>query len=121
MTGRIDIKRVYEPAGAQDGFRVLVDRLWPRGLRKKALVHDDWAKEAAPSPALRQWFGHKPGHWQEFRRLYRAELRRSEPALRGLLKKAGRKRLTLLYAAKDAHYNHAQILADYLRRMKKAG
>ena len=107
------IKRVYEKYAEQDGFRVLVDRLWPRGLKKTEACLDLWLKDIAPSPGLRQWFGHKPENWDSFRRQYREELDRND-AVRQLLSHAGNDGLTLLYAAKDPEFNHARVLAEYL-------
>jgi len=109
----IRIKRVYEPPAPDDGCRVLVDRLWPRGLSKEKAKLDLWLKDVAPSAELREWFGHKPERWLEFRRRYKAELDGSTAfaELRGM----GRKlRLTLLYAAKDKAHNNAVVLADLL-------
>jgi uncharacterized protein YeaO (DUF488 family) len=108
----IAIKRAYEKPAQTDGRRVLVDRLWPRGLRKTALKIDAWEKDVAPSPALRKWFGHDPARWTEFRRRYRAELRGKRAAL-AMLKKSA-KRLTLVYGAKDEAHNHALVLKEAL-------
>jgi uncharacterized protein YeaO (DUF488 family) len=108
------IKRVYDAPGAADGARVLVDRLWPRGLSKATARLDLWMKEVAPSPALRQWFGHDPARFTEFKRRYRAELV-ANAALEELRKLGGRRRVTLLYAAKDPEINHAVVLLQALR------
>ena len=112
---RIAIKRVYEPATDTDGLRVLVDKLWPRGIRKEASHYDLWAKEIAPTPGLRTWFHAAPGErWEEFRRRYTAELR-SSPAVRDFVRRiAGKGTVTLLYASKSAAGNHALILQEYL-------
>jgi len=113
------IRRIYEPPSPQDGARVLVDRLWPRGVSKKSAALTLWLKEVAPSPALRQWFGHEPQRWREFRRRYRAELKsNTEPVehLRAMLRSSA---LTLLYAARDPEHNHARVLAEYLKRTSK--
>jgi len=108
------IKRVYEAPSASDGTRVLVDRLWPRGLSKAAARLDLWMKEVAPSPALRKWFGHDPARFTEFKRRYRAELT-TNAALEELRKLGGRRRVTLLYGAKDPEVNHAVVLLQALR------
>ncbi len=110
------IKRVYEPPAVEDGFRVLVDRLWPRGLKKSAAALDAWRKDMAPSDALRRWFGHDPSRWEAFRRRYEAELEANPEGVRWLLEQAQRGRLTLCYSAKDAEHNQAVVLRDYLLR-----
>lgn len=107
------IKRVYEPPMPKDGRRILVDRLWPRGLKKSDAALDHWFKEVGPSTALRQWFGHRPERWPEFRRRYRAELAKN-PALEELRALVKRRRVTLLYGAKDSAHNQAVVLAEYL-------
>ncbi len=119
----IRLKRVYEAAGADDGKRVLVERLWPRGLRKASLRLDAWSREAAPSDALRRWFGHDPARWSEFRRRYAAELRSHEEAWKPLLEAARRGRVTFLYSARDPEHNNAVALKRFLeaRLKKKAG
>jgi uncharacterized protein YeaO (DUF488 family) len=108
------VKRVYEPAAAGDGHRVLVDRLWPRGLSKDKAALDEWARELGPSTALRQWFGHRPQRWQEFRRRYAAELDAAPERWRPLLARAARRRVTLLYGARDPVHNQAVALKGYL-------
>lgn len=113
-TPRIRIKRVYDPLEDKDGARVLVDRLWPRGLSKEAAALTLWLKEAAPSPELRTWFGHDPVRWEEFRRRYLAELAHNDNALGQLLALARRDPVTLLYAAHDTQHNNAIVLAAYL-------
>lgn len=111
----IVIKRAYDSVADTDGYRVLVDRLWPRGVKKELLAVDEWDKDVAPSSELRIWFGHDPAKFDEFRAKYEAELRNSD-APQELLKRAGKHdTLTLLYAAKDPKINHAVILRDYLR------
>ena len=112
----IRVKRVYDPAEAGDGARFLVERLWPRGIRKDALKLDGWLKEIAPSDELRRWFHHDPSRWPEFRRRYTAELRARSEALEYLLEAARRGPITLLYAARDRQHNSAVVLRDYLRR-----
>lgn len=108
------IKRVYEPLQGSDGTRVLVDRLWPRGITKARAHVDLWLKEIAPSPGLREWFGHDPGRWTEFRRRYRAELLDMDATVTRLEDLAALGRVTLIYAAHDPVHNHAVVLADYL-------
>jgi uncharacterized protein YeaO (DUF488 family) len=112
----IRLKRAYEPATKADGRRVLVERLWPRGVPKARLRLDEWAKDVAPSPALRQWFGHDPERWPEFRRRYLAELRGHPAAWQPLLAAARRGRVTLIYAAHDIAHNGAVALKAFLDR-----
>jgi uncharacterized protein YeaO (DUF488 family) len=107
------IKRIYEPASKGDGIRVLVDRLWPRGIEKADAHVDLWKKEVAPSAGLRIWFSHKPERFAEFRTRYKAELR-GNLALRELIKLGRGKRVTLLYAARDPAVNHAVVLWSVL-------
>ena len=113
---RIRIKRVYEVPAPDDGCRVLVDKLWPRGVRKEALPYDIWAKDIAPSAELRAWYHADPvGRWQEFRRRYTEELRGSQ-AVRDFVREiADTDTVTLLYASKNAAENHALILQEYLQ------
>jgi uncharacterized protein YeaO (DUF488 family) len=112
------IKRIYELPQASDGTRVLVDRLWPRGIKKTDAHLDCWMKEVAPSTELRRWFGHLPARFDEFRRRYEEELR-GNPKLGELRKLGGRKRVTLLYAAHDPEVNHALVLRSVLERGPK--
>jgi uncharacterized protein YeaO (DUF488 family) len=112
----IQIKRVYEPASSDDGHRVLIDRLWPRGVSRKSAKLDDWMKELSPSTELRQWFGHEPGRFEEFRRRYIEELRDERPRLTALRRLARDRRLTLVYSAHDPDHNDAVVLAEILRR-----
>ncbi|HSS37300.1 MAG TPA: DUF488 domain-containing protein [Polyangia bacterium] len=107
------VKRVYDPPSRDDGLRVLVDRLWPRGLSKAAAHIDVWMKEVAPSTALRTWFGHDPARWSEFRRRYLRELAATE-ARDALLGLADQQAVTLLFAAKDPVHNNAVVLRDWL-------
>jgi uncharacterized protein YeaO (DUF488 family) len=109
----ISIKRVYEPPSPADGCRVLVDRLWPRGVSKAKAQLDLWMKDIAPSAELRRWFDHRPERWDEFRRRYVEELR-SNPNLPTLRKMAADRPLTLVYAARDEAHNDAVVLADQL-------
>jgi uncharacterized protein YeaO (DUF488 family) len=114
---RFVTKRAYDPPSSKDGVRILVDRLWPRGLRKDAAALDLWAKELAPSPALRKWFDHRPERFAEFKRRYRDELKRN-PVAFDELRHIGRAKGTLLYAARDPAINHAVVLADFLNRSR---
>ena len=116
MTGKLRLKRAYEPAAEGDGRRVLVDRIWPRGVSKDEARIDLWLKEVAPSTALRQWFGHKPERWAEFRKRYRHELDNNGDAVAKLRALARRGAVTLLYAARDTEHNQAVVLADFLAR-----
>lgn len=110
----IAVKRIYEPAMEADGRRVLVDRLWPRGLSKDAAALDAWLRELAPSVPLRRWFGHEPMRWECFRHRYAAELDRLQEHWQPLATFAARHPLTLLYAARDEEHNHALALKIYL-------
>jgi uncharacterized protein YeaO (DUF488 family) len=114
-------KRVYDPPDPSDGYRVLVDRLWPRGLTKEAAKLDEWLKEIAPSQELRKWFGHDPARWTEFVTRYRVELDRSAaPHLGRLAKLAQQGPLTLLYAAREERHNSASVLRDVVEaRLKR--
>ena len=113
-TPSIQIKRIYEPPEDQDGFRVLVDRLWPRGV-KKADVHIDlWAKEVAPTTELRKWFDHDPAKFDEFRGRYTKELQANREETVNVLEKANGAPITLLYAARDPACNHAAVLRSFL-------
>jgi uncharacterized protein YeaO (DUF488 family) len=112
----VRLKRAYEPASAEDGYRVLVDRLWPRGVSKKQAKLDEWDQELAPSSQLREWFGHEPDRFPEFRRRYIDELRANRPSLRQLRRRARTGTLTLVYSAHDSEHNDAVVLAEVLRR-----
>ena len=114
MTKDIQIKRVYEPADPHDGYRVLVDRVWPRGMTKEAAHADCWLKDAAPSAELRKWFGHDRSKWAEFRERYFRELDGQAEAVAALLDAAKKGRLTLLFSARDTEYNQAVALKAYL-------
>ena len=110
----IQLKRVYEPPGDQDGRRVLVERLWPRGIRKADLAFDEWAKDVAPSAELRRWFAHDPAKWEEFERRYRAELDENPGAWQALLEASRQDKLTLLFSSHDTAHNNAVVLKEYL-------
>lgn len=112
----LHIKRVYDPSDDSDGKRILVDRLWPRGLSKTEARVDIWLKEVAPSPVLRRWFGHDPEKWTEFRRRYRDELEKNSEAVDALKKEIGRATATILYGAKDSEHNHAIVLKDFIEK-----
>lgn len=110
----VRLKRAYEPKAPSDGTRILIDRLWPRGVTKAAAAIDQWVKEISPSTALRKWFGHDPARWQEFRRRYAAELRERAGELRALRDQARRGTVTLVYSAHDEAHNDAVVLRDIL-------
>lgn len=116
--GQLDVrvKRSYQTPSPDDGFRVLVDRLWPRGLTKDHAAIDLWLKELAPSAELRRWFGHDAGRWDEFRRRYQEELAQKEALLDELRQRAEAGRLTLVYAARDERRNQAVVLCEILER-----
>jgi uncharacterized protein YeaO (DUF488 family) len=111
----VRIKRIYDPAQADDGCRVLIDHVWPRGVSKERAALDEWAKELAPSDQLRTWFGHRPERFAEFRSRYRGELERHGDKLEELRRIARSRRLTILYAARDRDHNNAIVLAELLR------
>ncbi|MGN6164237.1 MAG: DUF488 domain-containing protein [Flavisolibacter sp.] len=113
---KISIKRIYEPPAKEDGTRILIDRLWPRGLTKEKAAIDLWLKDIAPSAALRQWFAHDPGKWQEFQKRYRKELKENKDAVFILKQEAKNKTVTLLYAAKDEVHNDAVVLKEFLSK-----
>lgn len=110
----ISVKRIYEPAEPADGYRVLVDRLWPRGLPKATAALDLWARELAPSTTLRRWFGHDPARWDGFRHRYAGELDALAEQWRPLAERATRHAVTLLYGARDDEHNNAVALKAYL-------
>ncbi len=110
----VRLKRAYEPPAADDGTRVLVDRLWPRGVKKETAAIDHWVKELAPSTDLRKWFGHDPERWEEFRLRYAAEIRAHPQELERLRELARQGPVTLVYAARDELHNDAVVLRDVL-------
>ena len=115
----IQIARIYEPAQKSDGWRVLVDRLWPRGIKKENAHVDLWMKDIAPSEALREWFGHKPERWTEFQRRYRAELSKKKELLAELVRaEKMHGKLTLLFGARDKEHNQAVVLLHMLENKK---
>ena len=115
------IKRTYDSPARGDGRRILVERLWPRGMKKDALVADAWLKEVAPSTELRRWFGHRVERWEEFRRRYRKELDEKPDAWKPILHAARRGPVTLLYSARDVLHNGAVVLRDYLSVSRNPG
>jgi uncharacterized protein YeaO (DUF488 family) len=112
----VRLKRAYDEAAASDGRRVLIDRFWPRGVSRQQAHLDEWARELAPSSELRQWFGHDPARFAEFRRRYEVELEANEEKLRELRARARMGTLTLVYAARDTEHNDAVVLAELLQR-----
>ena len=117
---KLQVRRVYEPPARSDGWRVLVDRIWPRGLSKEDATLDLWIKDVAPSAELRQWFGHQPSKWAAFKRRYFRELDQHTEALDQLLNACPKRTLTLLFAAKDSAYNNAVALKEYLEARPEA-
>src|SRR6476469_5022584 len=112
----IQLKRVYEAPSPTDGERILVDRLWPRGLTKKRAAVDLWLKDVAPSPELRKWFAHDPARWEQFQKRYGRELRQRKDAIRLLKQKVKKGMVTLVYAARDEEHNGALALKRHLQR-----
>lgn len=112
----IQIKRAYEAPKEDDGQRVLIDRLWPRGLAKEEARIDLWLKEIAPSPELRKWFGHDTQKWPEFRKRYRAELKENEAAVETLRGLAEGESVTLIYSARDTEHNDAVVLQEFINK-----
>jgi len=113
----IKIKRVYEPSAKGDGYRILVDRLWPRGMRKEDAHIDEWAKDISPSTELRKWYDHTPDLWSEFQKRYKAELKKNETVPAFVEGHEDKKIITLLYGAKSEEYNHAIVLQQYLEKL----
>lgn len=113
----IALKRAYETPARSDGCRILVERLWPRGLSKQDAKIDLWTKEAAPSSALRRWFDHDPDKWAEFKRRYFKELRARKEALRPILEQARAGRVTFVFASRELRYNNAVALKQYVQRL----
>ncbi len=111
----VRLKRAYDEPADDDGYRVLIDRLWPRGVARERARLDEWARELAPSTELRRWFGHEPERFAEFRRRYSAELEAQSDKLEQLRERARRGTLTIVYAARDTEHNDAVVLADILR------
>lgn len=112
------MKRAYEAASSDDGYRVLVDRLWPRGVRKESLRVEEWLKDLAPSTELRKWFNHDPERFQEFKKRYQEELKNQKDELKRLKEIAAGRTLTLVYSAKEPQLSQAVVLQGVLERMK---
>jgi uncharacterized protein YeaO (DUF488 family) len=110
----VNVKRIYDPPAPSDGFRVLVDRLWPRGLSKDAAAFDEWMKDIAPSAELRRWFGHDPARWNEFRQRYAEEVGQHQDLLDDLRKRARHGPITLVYSARDETHNNAVALRNLI-------
>ena len=110
----IRVKRIYEPAEPADGYRLLVDRLWPRGVSRESALLDAWMREIAPSAELRRWFGHEASRWQEFKRRYAVELGARQDLVAEILSLARDRPVTLIYSARDTDHNQAVALADYI-------
>ena len=115
----VQTKRAYETPSPQDGYRVLVDGLWPRGLTKEKLRVDEWMRAIAPSATLRKWYGHKPEKWEEFRRRFRAELEKPprKELLDELIKRARKEKVTLVFGARDAQHSNATVIAEMIRQI----
>ena len=116
---KVRLKRAYDPAEPEDGTRILVDRLWPRGLSRGEAKVDHWLKDVAPSPQLRKWFGHDPTKWKEFEGRYWKELQREKQSVDLLRRKAKHGTVTLVYAARDEEHNGALALKQFLERRKR--
>lgn len=112
----IVVKRAYEPTSKSDGFRILVDRLWPRGRTKEEVAANLWLKDIAPSSELRKWFGHDPKRWTEFRKKYWTELKDKKDLIKQIKEKAHQGKVTLVYGAKDEEHNQAIALKEYLEK-----
>ncbi|HET8567056.1 MAG TPA: DUF488 family protein [Solirubrobacterales bacterium] len=115
MAFEIKAKRAYDPPQRGDGYRVLIDHIWPRGVSKERAKLDEWAKDLAPSSDLRRWFDHDPHRFREFRRRYRGELKRHAPKLAELRDQASKRPLTIVYAARDTEHNNAVVVVELLR------
>ena len=113
------MRRAYDAPGRTDGYRVLVDRVWPRGVSRAELQLNEWKREVAPSTQLRKWYGHAPERWEEFRRRYRAELETDGPrrALEALAERARQGRVTLVFGAREAEYSQAEVLSELLHEL----
>jgi uncharacterized protein YeaO (DUF488 family) len=115
----LQLKRIYEPPAKSDGTRLLVERLWPRGLKKEDAKLDGWLRDVAPSTALRKWFNHEPAKWEEFQKRYRSELNKNADAWRPILETSRKGRVTLLFSSKDAEHNNVVVLKAYLESRQK--
>lgn len=110
----LKLKRVYDDVSQQDGKRILVDGVWPRGIKKEDLEHDKWYKEIAPSSDLRKWFDHDPDKWEEFKKKYKKELKEQKDLVDQIKKDSDGHNVTLLYAAKDEEHNQAVVIKEYI-------
>ena len=116
---KILAKRIYDPPEKRDGLRILVDRLWPRGLKKEKVVIHEWLKDIAPSDGLRKWFSHDPEKWKEFKRRYFQELKEKSDLIKWIEEKERDQTITFLFGAKDPRYNNALALKEYPEREKR--
>jgi uncharacterized protein YeaO (DUF488 family) len=116
MKGLIKIKRIYDQVSEDDGKRILVDRLWPRGLKKDEIKIDEWLKEIAPSDGLRKWFSHDPSKWQEFKNRYKKELKNKSEITEKLRIETKKGQVTLLFSAKDVEHNNAVVLKEVIEQ-----
>jgi uncharacterized protein YeaO (DUF488 family) len=116
---KISIKRIYDPPSADDGKRILVDRLWPRGLSKQKAKVDEWLKDVAPTAELRKWYGHDSSKWKEFKKRYKKELSEKDKIIESLIHDALAGKITLLYAARDRMHNNAVVLKEFLLEAAK--
>jgi uncharacterized protein YeaO (DUF488 family) len=116
---KAQIKRVYEKPEEEDGYRILVDRLWPRGLTREKAAVDLWLKEIAPSTELRKWFNHDPEKWPDFKKKYLKEIKENNEALTTLKEKMKERKVTIVYSAKDEVHNDARVLISYLNKAKE--
>ena len=114
----VKIKRIYDPVSPDDGRRILVDRLWPRGIKKEDARIDEWMKDVAPSNELRKWFSHDPAKWQEFRKRYAKELKKESYLLEQLRDESEKGRITLVFAAKDADHANAAVLKEVIDKLR---
>ncbi len=112
----VKIKKIYDPVSSDDGKRILIDRLWPRGIKKENAKIDEWLKDVAPSDELRKWFSHDPSKYQEFKKRYGKELEKKLELLERIKKEAKKETLTLLFSAKDTEHNNATVLKEILSR-----
>lgn len=119
MSSRVWLRRAYEPPTRNDGYRILVDRIWPRGVSKEELQLDEWCRDIAPSDALRHWFDHDPTRWAEFCERYRAELNANADPLEVIVKHTEVGRVTLVYGARDEAHNNAVALRDVIEASRK--
>jgi len=114
VSARVWLRRAYDPPTRNDGYRVLIDRIWPRGVSRERARLDEWVRELAPSDELRRWFGHDPRRWEEFQRRYRAELELKHDELDRLVSRVAQGRVTLVYGARDEQHNNAAVVRQVL-------